>query len=241
MNKKVLKTVIHICWAFLICYAILKLFLAEQFVAVVNNDRIISVGRYIDSHTFLKQLVHTATSLLTYQFYLCACCRKWRLTRKQYIIAILTVVPSVFINWYFPMIGMQLSVILMFLLPYLFKATFKDTITIFIAHSVGQLLVAFIRSEPLNLIDVNIVTQLICTIDAYIWLVLYYLYSNIYKESLFMGSLMPPFWGNKSREIEKEIAKLDEKIANTTDEKKLAKYKEMRAEYVSMLQNANKA
>jgi hypothetical protein len=138
------------------------------------------------------------------------------------------------------MIGVQVSVILMFLLPYLFKATFKDTITIFIAHSVGQLLVAFIRSEPLNLIDVNIATQFICGIDAYFWLVLYYMYSNIYKESLIMGSFMPPFWGNKSREIEKEIAKLDEKIAITTDEKKLAKLKEMRAEYVSMLENTDK-
>lgn len=56
-----------------------------------------------------------------------------------------------------------------------------------------------------------------------------------------MGSFAPPLWGDKSREIEKEIEKLDEKIANTTDEKKLAKYKEMRAEYVSMLENSNKA
>ncbi len=241
MNKKVLKSTIYLCWVFLICFAIIKIFFAEPFVAVVNNEKIITIGRFIDSHIIIKQIVHIATTLLTYQFYLCACCRKWHLDKKQYLICAIILIPTVFLNWYFPSIMVGINFVLMFVIPYFLKANYKDVCIFFTAHILGQTLVQFIRSEPMYLLDVNIVTQFICGIDAYIWLLLYYLYSNIYKESLLMGSFMPPLWGDKSREIEKEIEKLDEKIANTTDEKKLAKYKEMRAEYVSMLENSDKA
>lgn len=73
------------------------------------------------------------------------------------------------------------------------------------------------------MVDVNMVSQLICCIDAYVWLVLYYFYSNLYKESIIkMGSLMPPLWGKKET-IEKEIARLEKELAVEKDEVKKVK------------------
>jgi hypothetical protein len=57
----------------------------------------------------------------------------------------------------------------------------------------------------------------------YVWLLLYYLYSNLYKESIIkMGSFAPPLWGKKET-IEKEIARLEKELAVETDEKKKVK------------------
>lgn len=50
MNKSVLRTMIILCWVFLALYAILKLVpqLASKFVIVVNNEKIVKAGQFID-------------------------------------------------------------------------------------------------------------------------------------------------------------------------------------------------
>ena len=240
MNKKVLKTTIYLCWAFLVCFALLKTVFAEQFLVAVNNENIIKIGRFIDQHTILQQAIYVLTTFATYHFFLCACIQKWSLTKMQYLKLAIIVVVTNAIKFFIPSLSLIINMLVMVILPYRLKADYKSFVTIFVAHYLGQLAISFIRSAPLNLADTNTISQMVGCIDAYIWLLLYYLYFNIYQES-FMGNLMPPLWGDKSKTIEKEIAKLDEKIANTNDEKKLAKYKEMRAEYVSMLETSNKA
>jgi hypothetical protein len=241
MNKKVLKTTIYLCWAFLVCFALLKTVFAEQFLVAVNNENIIKTGRFIDQHTILQQAIYVLTTFATYHFFLCACIQKWSLTKMQYLKLAIIVVVTNAIKFFIPSLSLIINMLVMVILPYRLKADYKSFVTIFVAHYLGQLAISFIRSQPLDLADVNTITALICTVDMYIWLLLYYLYFNIYKENFIMGNIAPPLWGDKSKTIEKEIAKLDEKIASTTDEKKLAKYKEMRAEYVSMLETSDKA
>lgn len=51
-----------------------------------------------------------------------------------------------------------------------------------------------------------------------------------------MGNAMPPLWGKMSKQVEAQIKKLDEKIANTTDEKKLKKLNKERETLVGMLE-----
>lgn len=87
----------------------------------------------------------------------------------------------------------------------------------------------------MSLADCNTLTSLICCIDAYVWLLLYYLYANLYKGEKFMGNVMPPFWGKMQNEIEAEIKRLDEKIEKCDNEKKISKYRERKAEYEKML------
>lgn len=241
MNKKVLKSTIYLCWVFLICFALLKTVFAEQFLVAVNNEKVITIGRFIDQHIVLQQTTYLLTTFVTYHFFLCACIQKWHLTKMQYLkLAIIVLVTNV-IKFFIPSLSLIINMLVMVILPFRLKAEYKSFVTIFIAHYLGQLAVSFIRSQPLDLADVNTITALVCAGDMYIWLLLYYLYFNIYRENFIMGNIAPPLWNKATKHIKKEIATLDEKIANTTDEKKLAKYKEMRAEYVSMLENSNKA
>lgn len=237
MNKRVLKTMIILCWVFLVAYALLKTIpqLANRFVIAVNNERLVKVGAFIDSQVWLQQIVYGLTTLLTYHFYLCACIKRWHLSIKQTIISLVVIIPNQVLTYFYPQIGSVVSFVIMFCLPCVFRADYRTVAIIFATHILGQLAISYIRSQELYLVDLNTITQLVMLLDMYVWLLLYYLYSNLYKEKKFMGTAAPPLWGNMAAQIKKEIANLDKKIAECNNEKKRAKLQEKRAEYEQML------
>lgn len=241
MNKQVLRTMIILCWVFLALYAILKLVpqLADKFVIVVNNEKIVKAGQFIDEREWLGNIIYFLTTLLTYQFYLCACCHKWFLSIKQYLVSLAIIVPTFIANVFIPQVALILNFVVMVVLPYLLKADFRTFVIIFTTHTIGQLVIGYIRSENLMCVDVNFLSQAIMLMDMYVWLLLYYLYANLYKGEKFMGKASPPLYKKYSREINEEIAKLDEKIANCDDEKKRKRYEADKAELESMRETSD--
>ena len=239
MNKRVLKTTIFLCWGFLVAFALLKTVWAEQFAIAISNPRIIEVGNYITNHKWLYYTCHMINTLLTYHFYLCACCKVWHLSWKQYLLCLIPVVVTFIITIYMPQVGMPLGYVIMFTIPYFLKASYKQVVIIYATHIIGQVLIAFIRSQPIDILMVNFATQEICIIDAFVWLLLYYLYSNLYKEDLIMGTAMPPVWGKMGKQIEQEIAKIDKKLATETNPDKIEKLKAKKYEYESMLEDSS--
>lgn len=209
MNKNVLRTMIILCWVFLALYAVLKLVpqLASKFVIVVNNEKIVKAGRFIDSRVGLGDIIYFLTTLLTYQFYLCACCHKWFLSIKQYLVSLAIIVPTFIANVFIPQVALTLNFVAMIVLPYLLKADFRTFVIIFTTHTLGQLALGYIRSENLMCVDVNFLSQAIMLMDMYVWLLLYYLYANLYKGEKFMGKASPPLFKKYGREINEEIAK----------------------------------
>lgn len=237
MNKSVLRTMIILCWVFLALYAILKLVpqLASKFVIVVNNEKIVKAGQFVDSRVWLGNIIYFLTTLLTYQFYLCACCHKWVLSIKQYLVSLAIIVPTFIANVFIPQVALILNFVAMIVLPYLLKADFRTFVIIFTTHTLGQLAITYIRSEELLCVDVNFLSQAIMLMDMYVWLLLYYLYANLYKGEKFMGKASPPLWGKMSKEIKEEKARLEEKLAVCKDEKKCKKYEAQIEELDKML------
>lgn len=238
MNKRVLKTTIYLCWAFLIAFAILKIWFADEFAIAITNQHILSAGSFIDARPWLQQIIAWLTTFITYHFYLCACCMKWRLSLKQYIlVAVITALTNT-LKYYVDDSNVTLivNITIMVLLPYVFKADYGTFVIILLAHYMGQILITVIRGEALNEMTYNSINIIIMMADAYVWLLLYYLYSNLYKERIIMGNWMPPLWGKMGKQIEAQIKKLDEKIANTTDEKKLKKLNKEREILAGMIQ-----
>lgn len=237
MYKRVLRTMIILCWVFLLAFVLLKTVpaLSDKFVASINNEKIVEIGQFIDGRAWLQQVVYGFTTLLTYHFYLCACAQTWKLSLKQYVVLCGVIAATNTLKYYVPSIALTVNVLLMVTYPFLLKSDYRRFIIIFATHYLGQIAICFIRSEPLNALVYNTISSIIMCADMYVWLLLYYLYSNMYKEKKFMGNLAPPLWGKMGKQIQDEITRLDSKIANCTDEKKLADYKERKAEYEKML------
>lgn len=193
MNKKVLWSMIILLWVFLIGFAVIKLFFADWFVAVVDNQRIIQIGNFIDTHLYARLLADVALSVLTLHFYLCACKKVWSLSLQWYAVVAVYAVALNVCYLYIPYLAMSLDLIGLVLLPLLMCAERKQTIVIFILHQIAQPLTLIIRSAPLYLADTNYATQFVLVFDLYVWLTLYYLYSNLYKEESLWEKLVCPF------------------------------------------------
>lgn len=228
MNKKVLQTMIHLCWLFLFVFAILKLAFGDWFAITINNSKIVDFGYFIDGNINIKNLFSFITTIITYFFYLCACCCKWKLNFKELFISLLFIIPAFIFNVFFINYSVITNCIIMIILPFLLKSKYKNFIFVFTAHFLGQILISFIRSEQLMFIKTNTISALIIGIDQFVWLILYYLYSNKFKE-FDMGLWYPPLWGNCKKKFlenqEKHFSNIIEKCERKGNKRKADKFR----------------
>lgn len=193
MNKRVLWAMIVLLWVFLIGFAVIKLFFAEWFVAVVENDKILKIGSFIDNSFVLTAITDTLVSFLAMHFYLCSCKQVWRLPVTVYALLFAYTAISVLVFSWNSTVASVLDILALICVPLLLKSKVKQTISVFVLHEVGQILLLFVRSEPLYLASTNYATQFVILFDSYVWLMLYYLYSNLYKEKTIWENLGSPF------------------------------------------------
>ena len=193
MNRKVLWSMIVLLWLFFVTFAILKLFFGQEFVAVMNNSKIVEIGNFIDNHNWATILSDTLVSSLIMHFYLCACKRVWNLNIKNYIYLIIYVFALVLIYRENSALGMIVDTTMMIAIPIHLKCSIGHYLSVFLLHEAGQLFTLFVRSEPIYLASTDYATQFILLFDVYVWLVLYYLYSNMYKEESIWANLLFPF------------------------------------------------
>lgn len=183
MNSKVLKSMLALVVIFLSALYILKCFFPEQFVMVIENDKLILIGSFVDAHLWLHIILACITSFITYWLYLCAVLHKWYLNWKELtmvLIAIaITQVLYSFNETY--TIANGVAIMSMLVIPCLSQATLKDVCIVYSVHSMAQLLSTSIRSLPLLLTNINYATILLMGVESYFWLLLFYLYFNIKK------------------------------------------------------------
>lgn len=179
MNKKVLKTMIILTIVFLFVVYVAKIFFPEWFVLTITNENIIAFGNYVDTHLWADVLATFVGGYVTYLIYCCACCGKWRLNWKDNLIVLLASILNVLI-WYFAnTFYLHFSVVVMFALPLIFDAKFKNTVIVYSFHGLAQILSLSIRDIGLMLPSYNYASLLILSIDAYLWLSFFYLLYNI--------------------------------------------------------------
>lgn len=229
MNKNVLKVMLILVMIFLLGLYILKVCLPEEFLLVINNPQLIAIGNYIDNSWWLSILIPSITSFIVYWLYLCAVNKKWRLNWIELVSVIVVIIITQLLYLWNYNLASGVNVVAMLLLPLIGKAQFKDVVIVYCVHYFAQLLSLEIRSLPLLLECINSITALVLTFECYLWLVLFYLFYNYKKESTTMGKWAPPLYGdNKRRKIERNILKIDNKIAKLKADKKV--YEEMLAE-----------
>lgn len=183
MNKKVIKTMIALTMIFLVALYVLKIFFPEQFMMVIQNERIVAFGEFVDNNLLVHILLGTTTSTLTYFLYVCACAGRIRV--KWYtLLTILGISFGSQIIYYFVdvNIGTSIGTLAMFCLPIFEYATLKQTAFVFSFHYIAQLLSTKIRSLPMYLTSVNYATIFLMMCEGYFWLLLFYFYFNYKKE-----------------------------------------------------------
>lgn len=181
MNKKVLKTMIALVVIFLMALYVLKIFFPEQFVLCVENEKLVEIGKYIDSHKWMYYLFGSFTSFLTYWFYFCAVSHKWYLNWWQILAIIIIIGISLGLSLFDSVLASVFGVLSMTFIPILFKANYKSALMIFSVHYLAQALTLRIRNLPLYMTNVNSLSLFLTNFECLFWLLLFYFYNN-YKE-----------------------------------------------------------
>ena len=179
MNKKVFKMMIILTMVFLLSIYIIKLFFPDWFVLTINNNNIISFGKYVDTHHWANILSIYVCGYISYCLYCCACCEKLRLNWKENLIILATITISIIFQYFIPDMNLHFNVCSMFILPLLFKAEFKPTVIVYTIHGLSQLLSLSIRNIGVRMLSFDFASFLIMGIDAYLWLIFLYCYYNL--------------------------------------------------------------
>lgn len=170
-----------LCVTFLGVLYVAKIFYPQEFVMSIENERVIAVGKYIDTHEWLLYLCSGVTAFITYYLYCCACAHKLYLKWQEVLMVVGVVVVSRLINFFNANLALGLSNTAFLFLPFLMKGDFKSTTIAFTIHSFSQILSLSIRNLPIYLISVDFATMFILGCESYLWLVLLYAIFN-YKD-----------------------------------------------------------
>lgn len=177
MNKKVLKTMIALVVVFLAGLYVLKIFFPEQFVMAVENDVLIKIGNYIDTHSWSYYLFGIFTSFVTYWLYFCAVLKKWYLNWKQILLVFAIIGISIGLSFYDAQINVAFTILSMLLVPLIFKTNMNYGVVVFLIHYLAQALTLSIREVNVQYGNTLIFT--ILTIECMFWLLLFYLLPQI--------------------------------------------------------------
>lgn len=192
MNKRVFVSMVVLVVAFLLGMYILKFFFPEQFLFAIENDTIIEVGNYIDSHAWAYYIVGIATSFLTYWLYICAVCAKKALSIKETLCVFAAIGISIGLSFVDEGAVAIFSYISLIALPVLFGGrNIKALAIVFCVHTLAQYLSLQIRDLPLFMEQTNTFIFLLMTAECYLWLILFYTIYNYKSEVKANGLEMP--------------------------------------------------
>lgn len=213
MNKKVFKVMIALVIVFLVACYILKIFLPEQFVVSIQNETLITLGKYIDNNAWAEYLFGIITAFITYWLYLCAVCKRWYLKWYECLIVLAVIGISIACTFIDTNLYTAISYTSFVFLPLLFKANLKEVGIVYTVHIVSQFMTLSIRNLPLYMEEINTLILTIVGIESYFWLLLFYLVYN-YKEN-------KKWAGNSHQCMENIQTEKKEKLPKSTEKLKI--------------------
>lgn len=183
MNKKVFISMLVLSIVFLVGMYVLKIFFPQEFVLAIENERIIAIGTFIDSHEWLYYVCCGITAFITYYLYCCAVSHRLRLKWYEVLYIIGTIVIVRLISFYDSSLWSIVSWISFAFLPALCRGDMKTCGFVFSVHAISQGLSIGIRNLPMYFTEtLNTITMLLMTFECYLWLVLMYIIFNYKKK-----------------------------------------------------------
>lgn len=181
--KNKYKTLIISCWAVLLIYFVIKLLGGNYFEAICYNPHIVSVCDFIDNNYWISYLFKAPIySFSSYFIYLIITKQKF----KADWWLLLLFLPIPFIKKYLVVVGFILEFIIIIILPILIliknKHSFWKSLLRVIIANVITIVFQFISIMTRNVgyyipLDSTLI-GIIMSIDYYLMIYLYYLYSN---------------------------------------------------------------
>ena len=181
MNKKVFIAMLILTISFLVSFYVLKIFFPQEFAMSIQNEQLIKIGTFIDTHKWAYYIMAFITAFITYWLYCGAICGKLYFNIKEIIIIVIVIGLSFLVNEYSPTLAMHYSICAMLVLPALFKGNIRRLALVYSIHGLSQVLSMSIRNLPILFSTYNSLIGILMTLECYFWLLLFYIICN-YRE-----------------------------------------------------------
>lgn len=189
MMKNPLKVLIISCWSILLVMVCLKPLLSDQLLAGTNNQTFINVCEYIETSIWLSLPIYLLVNVTTTSLYFMAVFQWRKINWKFTIFLIIYTTLKVFLyNATWQIVFFIFDIILMVVYPILKdKTLWRRALLGFVLNFTFQIISQFLKLDNAKYFDKYLVTGIITSIDYYIMLILYYLYSIRRKEVPYNG------------------------------------------------------
>ena len=184
MNKKVFISMLVLTISFLVSFYVLKIFFPQEFVMSIQNEQLIKIGTFIDTHKWAYYICSGFTSFVIYWLFLCGCKGKLHLSWKECLAILISIILSFVIKLYDVNITSHIRIISFFIIPMMFNMDLKRATIIYSFHGLAQILSLGIRNLPMYLTCVNSIISICITFECYLWLLLFYIIFNYKKKEI---------------------------------------------------------
>jgi hypothetical protein len=179
MNKRIAKTLLVLCIAYIVGYYILKFIFPEQLILVVTDANIIRLGRFVDSHIVYKIILNVVTTFTTLLLFTFASSGRFKFKWYEILYILVGTTMCELCAWYSPQLYTHTSISVMFILAWLCKGKMVSTIISFVVHGYLSQFLFSIRGFETILMNYTTITGIVLTIECYAWLLILALFFNI--------------------------------------------------------------
>ena len=149
-----------------------------------NNENFIKVCEYADNHWWAYYLINALNSFVLTYFYTLAVCQKLKYEKWQLITVLITIAIGIPIKTYSQILGLVFDVWQMILMPCLFTIKYPkrhwNVVIGNILVVIFQVVSLFVKNIGIKVLtSESVLTMMIFSIDVFLMVILYYLYSNV--------------------------------------------------------------
>ena len=177
---KVLLTAIICAWITLVACLIFKLFGSNVFTIAVNNNRFINICNWLDTDGIWLRYIIQIIMYLTSNTFITLASAMHPSFKTKWLFIILPVFSCILVVKFFNSIaGFVLEIIAFIVIPAVMSKKWWYGFVGVALNIIFQVLSMFIRGQEMKIFDNNTILSLIMTIDYYIMIALFYMYSIV--------------------------------------------------------------
>ena len=179
MNKKIAKTLLILCIAYMIGYYILKFIFAEQLLLVITDPNIIRLGKLIDGNVIYKYIFNLVTTFMTLLLFVFSSTGRFKLKWYEFMYVVLGTIICKLCAQFTPDLYTHTSISIMFLLALVCKGSLLYSVTSFTIHGYLSQFLFSIRGFETIMTKFTTATAIALMIECYMWLLILSLFFNL--------------------------------------------------------------
>ena len=184
MNKKIAKTLLVLCVVYMLGFYLLKYIFPEKFILYITDANILTLGKFIESNIIVTYITYFISGFLTFYLFTCASTGTFKIKLRELITIIICTIINILVTTFLPEFMAHISTCLMFICAYICNGKYKYSIISFTIHGIMSQLLFSIRGFETILINYNMATGLVLSLECFMWLVILSLIFNISKKEV---------------------------------------------------------